>query len=999
MIEPSDVAVSGPGADWQRLDVLQRNRLPARALLARFDDAAGAAAYEPVGGALPSRAMSLNGAWRFARVDAPCHVPAAFHVPGHAEDGFEGVVVPSMWHMAGIAETGVPRYDRPVYTNWRYPFAIEPPKVPSENPTGLYRRTFRVPANFRGLDAVLRFDGVESAFHVWLNGRFVGYSQGSRLPAEFDVGAHLVRGENTLAVAVYQYCDGSYLEDQDYWRMAGIFRGVSLIAQPRDGVRDLHCHATADGTLTVVGEVDPTIDEVRLRVVNGREVVAEATALAGDGEVRTELAVPEAEAWTVETPRLYTLIAEPLMGGEATEAVAVRFGCRDVAIEDGLLKVNGRRITIRGVNRHDWHPTRGRATIKTDMLADVRLMKAHNVNTVRTSHYPPDPYFLHLCDSHGLFVIDECDLETHGMILKDWSELANGPAWREAHIERMRRLVCRDRSHPSVIVWSLGNESGFGENMAQMAHEARRLDALHSRPIHSEGDRKLQVSDLLPPMYSSVSVVEQVGQGGSYDWGRYAGGDVLPPEEHAGKPFMLCEYSHAMGNGPGDLAAYWALFRKYPEKLQGGCVWEWINHGIQTPTGFAYGGDFGDYPHDGVFVCSGLISPDRQPSPGLLELAACQAPMLIEAGQRFGKFRVTNLHDHIHTGGIRLRYRHEREAKLVDRGTLPLPTLQPGESAEVSVPARGGGVVTLEATGGDRVIAFGQSVELPDERPRPAAAGSVRVERWGGEVVGPLPVRVDRASGVAGFGDSAMIGPRFNFWRAPIDNEFIGGAEDVNAAWLAAKLHWPVYRCDDVAIDGQTLVVIGHAAPAGQPFGFATVSRYTPTDAGVYVELEATPQGDWPENLTLPRLGWGFGVRRDLDTARWHGLGPDENYPDSRTAARLGWWEATAAEMETPYIRPQDHGNRGDIRWLELRGLSGFRLDFEHPVDFSLHRHALQNLTDADHREDLVPADRLTLNLDAAVRGLGSNSCGPKLDPKWHVKPQPVRVAFELRRT
>ena len=527
--------------------------------------------------------------------------------------------MPSHWQLHG--------YGAPAYTNVVYPFPVEAPHVPDENPTGDYLRRFDVPGEWAGTDVVLRFEGVDSSLRAWLNGVELGVSMGSRLPAEFDVGPHLRAGEeNVLAVRVQQWSEGSYLEDQDMWWMSGIFRSVTLLARPVGALDDVFVHAgydhtTGRGTLRVDTDVPArvTVPELGIDVASGESV---------------ELPV---EPWSAELPRLYD--AEVASAGER---VRLRIGFRTVVVEDGLLKVNGRRILFRGVNRHEFDPDHGRAVPEEVMRRDVLLMKEHNINAVRTAHYPPHPRFLELCDELGLYVIDECDLETHGFFVLGWrGNPSDDPRWEEAMVDRMRRTVERDKNHASIVVWSLGNESGSGSNLSAMAAWARGRDP--SRPLHYEHDWSCRDVDVYSRMYAPHEEVDAIGRGEEEPLE-----DAALDARRRGLPFILCEYAHAMGNGPGGLWEYQELFERYP-RCQGGFVWEWIDHGLRQrlPDGterFAYGGDFGEPLHDGPFVADGLLFPDRTPSPGLIEFKKVIEPVRITGEASAGRLSVANLH-------------------------------------------------------------------------------------------------------------------------------------------------------------------------------------------------------------------------------------------------------------------------------------------------------------------------------------------------------------------
>jgi len=560
----------------------------------------------------------------------------------------------------------------PAYTNVTYPFPVDPPRVPDANPASEYRRRFEVPAGFPLARAVLRFEGVDSCFAVWLNGVRLGDGQGSRLPTEFDVSGTLRSGRNVLAVRVHQWSAGSYLEDQDMWWLSGIFRPVQIVAR---GLEDFFVHADLDpgsgrGTLSV-----QTTAPARLTVPE--------LGLTGADPAGPHV-IEDVEPWSDERPRLYA--GEIAAGGER---VAVSIGFRRVAADGGVLTVNGVPVLLRGVNRHEWDPRTGRALSQETMLADVLAMKRHNINAVRTSHYPPDPRFLDLCDAYGLWVIDECDLETHGFLAEAWrGNPSDEEAWREAYLDRAARMVERDKNHPCVIAWSLGNEAGTGENLAAMAAWIRARDG--SRLIHYEGDHEnCSYADVYSRMYVGYPELAALGH---RQEPRTA--DPRHDAHRRGLPFLLCEYAHAMGNGPGGLRDYAELFEAHP-RLAGGFVWEWIDHGIARTAAdgnpysvyYACGGDFGEEVHDGNFVIDGLMFPDRTPSPGLGEYKKVAEPVRIGVDPRARTISVRNLHHTRDTGYLRWQWVVEEEGAALGRGELAVPAVRAGSEAQM--PLRG----------------------------------------------------------------------------------------------------------------------------------------------------------------------------------------------------------------------------------------------------------------------------------------------------------------------
>jgi len=730
--------------DWENHELPHRNRLPARAC---FTPAADEAAATEAGGnarGVSGRFLLLNGRWKFRFADNPLRLPDGFYRPDFDDGGWEWIDVPKSWQLSG--------YGRPHYTNLVYPFPTDPPRVPTENPTGCYRRSFDLPAAWDGMRVTLRFEGVDSFFHLWVNGIEIGCSKGSRVPAEFDITPHLHAGTNQVCLRVLQWSDASYLEDQDMWWLSGIFRDVYLLARPANHIADLTIRTAFDGRYEharLVLNVPVSGDgpqhctiEARLSHPDGTEWFRAPLAWdAAAGAFVLDRNVTGPLHWTAETPVLYPLdILLQDAAGTTLEAVRERVGFRQVEIKGGQLLVNGVALKFKGVNRHDHHPDLGRAVPLETMRRDLILMKQHNLNAVRTSHYPNDPRFLQLCDEFGLYVIDECDLECHGFCTVQHHEgsrpanawTSDNPEWATAYVDRMERMVQRDKNRPCVVMWSLGNESEFGRNHEQMAQRARDLDP--TRPIHYEADRTyyhpdrpgVVTADVLSYMYPAHEKVIEIGE--NRDDGAAAG-----------KPFIMCEYIHTMGNGPGGIKEYWDAIYKYP-RVQGGFAWEWKDHGIrqQLPDGrwhFAYGGDFGDEPNDGNFVVDGIVFSDQTPSPGLVEYKKVIEPVQCAAVDlAAGRIRLTNRYDYLDLADAPLAgsWRIAMDGKPIQAGTFALPNCAPHQSVEVTIPcvwptgqahARDAGVSPArpEGVSPSETPADGQDVPpWPDQRGRDA---------------------------------------------------------------------------------------------------------------------------------------------------------------------------------------------------------------------------------------------------------------------------------------
>jgi beta-galactosidase len=914
-----------------------------------------------------ARSLSLNGTWRFLLSPS---IPAA---PEHIEDedfddlAWHDLHVPSNWQLHG--------HGKPAYTNVVYPFPVKPPLVPSDNPTGDYRLRFELSAEWLDEPAVLRFDGIDSCARIWLNGHELGVTKGSRLPSEFDVGAFLRIGGNLLTVRVHQWSAGSYLEDQDMWWLSGIFRDVTLLTRPSGGIGDYwiradYDHVSGQGTLCVETTAGARLSLPDLGI--------------DDEPVDQPVAIDAVEPWSAESPRLY-------QGTLSTDAerVPVRIGFRTVTIEDGQVKVNGQRILFRGVNRHEHHPRFGRAIPRETALADVKLMKQHNVNAVRTSHYPPDAAFLELCDEYGLWVIDECDLETHGFGELGWEDNpSDDPRWTKSYLDRMCRMVERDKNRPSVILWSLGNESHTGRNLAQMANWVRERD--DSRPIHYEGDYDCEYVDVYSRMYADHAEVDGIGRKDDQNVRRRE------------MPFLLCEYAHAMGNGPGGLLDYRELFERYP-RCQGGFVWEWIDHGIaqrdeQGREFFAYGGDFGESIHDGHFVIDGLVFPDRTPSPGLTEFAKVIEPVrIIDVADGI---RIENHYDFSSLDHLIFTWVLEEEGTPVTGGILDVPDVHPGHSVEVAlprtVPTDNETWLTIRAelrsdtawaTAG-HVVAWGQ---LLSSSPQERSVSSVSPVASGFSLgIGEF----DPVTGkLTALGKHAIAGPTLDLWRAPTENDR-GGAEPDEQAWRRAGLHRLQHRVSSVDVDDGGLVVRTRVAPPAREFGMLADYHWTSDGTSLTLRVDIEPDGEWP--CTLPRLGLRMAIPGALDKVEWFGSGPGEAYADSRQAARIARFTKGVDELQTPYVFPQENGNRADVRWARLTSEAGdgLRIEGSPTFDLTARRWTSEQLDAAAHTVDLVPGELIHLNLDLAQNGLGTASCGPGVLPRYRLHPQ--KATFTL---
>lgn len=1008
--------------DWENHKLLHRNRLTARSYFLPFSDEHSALTYER--GNSPYFQL-LNGEWAFHYAPTPHHAPAEFYKEGFDASHWDRLSVPSCWQMHG--------YGKPHYANVVFPYPIDPPRIPTENPTGSYRREFFIPESWHGHQITLHFEGVDSAYHVWVNGQEAGFSKGSRLPAHFDITNALRPGSNILAVQVYQWSDGSYLEDQDMWYLSGIFRDVYLIASPHVRLQDYFVRTELDSqyhdaVLKLTAQIanansfaadcrlELTLLDADYAKVEGGKIVNHV-ALSADANhlCEDELHVSNPHKWSAESPYLYHLLMKLTDAqGNILQVVSVRVGFRSVELKDGNLLVNGAAVMFKGVNRHDHHPDWGRTIPYETLIQDVLLMKRFNINAVRTSHYPNDPRFYDLCDIYGLYVIEEADLECHGFKYYEPSNyLSDHPEWREAYIDRVERMVRRDKNHPSIILWSLGNESFYGSNHKALYDWVQNYDP--TRLVHYEGDIQAESADVFSTMYTPIHKLAALGE-----------------RDDLGKPHILCEYAHAMGNGPGGLKEYWETFYAH-KRLQGGFVWEWIDHGIRqvSETGeeyFAYGGDFGEKVNDSNFVIDGLIYPDRTPSPGLYELKKAIEPVVVEAVNWVeGTFRLKNRFDFVSLGHLQLVWSIEVDGKAIHSGTQAVKDIPPGKSDTVTVPYK---LPALLAAGADywlnlsfilasdtlwakagHEIAWAQ-FELPQKSdaitPFPDSRfGKMNINETANELTisgTDFQLVFDKVYGVLSewiYAGKSLIerGPKLDFWRAPTDNDLRALGDwrwapqvenRASIIWKNMGVHWLQQRIDGMSwrldANNSTIQIECRTRVAPPILGWSINStyRYTIYSSGdVLISVNGVPQGDYPK--TLPRIGLQLVLKNELEQVSWYGLGPGEAYNDTRMANRYGIYNKTVQELFTNYVYPQENGNRMDVRWAAFtdnRG-TGLLAAGDPQFDFTARKFSADDLEKAKHTYDLKERDRIFLNLDLAQNGIGSASCGPDVFPQY----------------
>jgi beta-galactosidase len=986
--------------------------------------------------------LDLDGDWRFRWSPSPVGLDAAFADPGFDDAGWDTLPVPSHWVLHGDP-SGERRYGAPIYTNVQYPFPLDPPHVPDENPTGDHRRTFDAPAWVADpggtTRTLLRFDGVESVYRVWLNGVEIGVGRGSRLVTELDVTEALQPGANVLAVRVHQWSSASYVEDQDQWWLPGIFRSVTLLARPTGSLDDVWLATSYEpyGRTRGRGRIDPRLvagPDAFPVTVRVPELGVEQT-FASVGELAT-FDVGDVDPWTAESPRLY-----PATVTSTGETVSVRLGFRNVVVDGDRLLVNGDRLVFRGVNRHETHPVRGRVFDEDFAREDLLAMKRAGVNAVRTSHYPPHPRVLDLFDELGFWVVLECDLETHGFVLADWAgNPSDDPAWAAAYLDRMERTLERDKNHASVVVWSLGNEAWTGRNLAAMADWVHRRDP--SRPVHYEGDHSCSYTDLYSRMYPNYLETAAIGSESGFI--SYLHGPAEAVRVRA-RPTVLCEYVHAMGNGPGGVRAYDDLFETHP-RLHGGFVWEWRDHGLLAHTRasdgsstefYAYGGDFGEVVHDGNFVMDGMVLPDGTPTPGLAEWSAVNAPVRLECVG--STLHVRNRQHSATTAGLRFVGVREVDGHPGPEVRIDAMPVEAGETGQLALPAAllepavvGETWLSVRAelardtpwAPAGHVVARAQlDLTLREARPVAEARPTGRLEPADRSATLRLgPAELDLGTGLlTRVGDLAVSGPRLELWRGPTDNDRSGdrgsyelaAPEDTHgegvagpsseARWRERGLDRLVHRVTGVEVSDSHDEAVVHVrvGAARQALGVDLTYRYSVRGDALGLRVELQPDPGW--DCTWPRVGVRLDLPVDLDRAEWFGTGPAESYPDTHDAAYVGRFAADLAGLDVRYSRPQETGHRADLRELAVHDADGARLLVRtHPAadghrpGFTLTAWSPQQLDAARHPYELPTPDRTLLFLDDAVHGIGSRACGMDVLPEHALWPEARAFEVEL---
>lgn len=928
---------------------------------------------------------SLCGEWSFKffkSVNDVCDL---------STEGSDKLTVPMSWQMA--LGRG---YDVPNYTNVNYPIPYDPPFVPDENPCGLYSRKFTIPAAMAGKKIYLNFEGVDSAFYVWVNDEFAAYSQVSHMTSEIDITSLVHAGENEIKVLVLKWSDGTYLEDQDMWRMSGIFREVYLLFRDETHIRDIFVHCDLDDSFTdadFTADVDVTgkaTVEWTLDCPCGETISSGKCDVDESGKIVVPT-IKNAKLWSDEEPNLYALTLHC-----GNEYITLPIGARRVEIKDGCVVINGKKVKAKGVNRHDSHHLLGHATPVEHMVRDIMIMKAHNVNMVRTSHYPNDPRFTALCDKYGLYVCDETDLETHGA--RPWYALSRSPEWEGEYVDRVQRMVERDKNHPCVIFWSLGNESGWGQNHVAMHTWIKSRDT--SRIVHYEGanydynDGKYlrEVTDIESRMYPNPTWCDNYCKNPERD-----------------EPLFLCEYSHAMGNGPGDLRDYWEVIEAN-DNFFGGCVWEFIDHSVAIgdkygDPSFTYGGDFGDHPNDGNFCVDGLVYPDRRAHTGLEELKQAIMPVAVREVKP-GTVAIKSRRYFKSLSDISMAWTVKVDGKAVKSGVHPNLDIAP-EAEEVfeivpenELPAHG--TVTLDLSFRQNKptewadvgyeVGFAQFIYERAEKIK-AAPALYPVELCENReeytvTVGETVYKISKFSGmitdICDNGEHLITKPVVpQIWRAPTDND-----RNVQWDWRNSGIHNAKVKCystEVVKADENEAVILSKISLAAAPNEVVLRADITYTvKYGMGIKIACDVKWN-VQKKHYPRFGMRLTMPEGAEQMRYFGYGPNESYVDKRLASKLGEYKSTVTENYEPYVFPQENSSHWGCRWADVHTVAGHGFLFIscEPFSFNASHFSPEQLTETRHHYELKREPETTVMLDMRMDGIGSNSCGPELAEKY----------------
>jgi len=1000
--------------DWENPAVISRNKEPAHSFYIPYQNTKTALRNDPV---QSSFFKSLNGTWKFYWVRKPADRPKDFYKVDYDVSNWHNIKVPGNWEIQGF---GIP-----IYTDVEYPFPPNPPHIPHDyNPVGSYRRTFTVPESWANRQVFLYFGSVRSAMYVWVNGRKVGYSEGSKTPAEFNVTNYLRKGENVLAVEVYRWSDGSYLEGQDYWKISGLERDVFLYSTPRVYIRDFFVQGDLDSTyrdglLKVTVNLKNTLQKatdtyrVKFELLDDEHhnvfkfpiIMKMRLTKSQENEIQFKRTIKNPAKWTAETPNLYTMLISLLdQSGETLEVIPTRVGFRKVEIKNGQLLVNGVPIYIKGVNRHEHDPKVGRYVSEELMLKDIKLMKQFNINAVRTSHYPNEPKWYELCDKFGLYVVDEANIECDGMYYSPEGKagLSDNPKWKKAYLDRTVRMVERDKNHPCVITWSLGNESGDGSNFVATYRWIKKRDP--SRPVQYEPAGLKSHTDIYAPMYARIWQIE-----------RYARGNPK-------RPLILCEYEHAMGNSEGNLKDYWDVIYKY-RALQGGFIWDWVDQTFLRTNGagdtiWAYGGDMGDasMPNDSNFCANGLVQSNRKPHPHAWEVKKVyQYITFTPVDLKNGKIKILNRYDFTNLNNFTFSWELRAGSKKIGGGKLPqlnvlshqsvevnlkLPKIQPMPGAEYFLNIRARTKHAHSLLPKNFEVAWEQ-FQLPINVPGPEIDFSrmpeIKLSQENQTIFvngKTFKLIFNKKTGTIQsfrFKKTELLkqGPIPNFWRSPTDNDLGNNMPTRCAVWRTAGKNRRIDKVSIHQINNHIVEIkIYSTLPAGDSKYYTEYKIYGSGD--IVIKNHFIPGEDkLPE---LPRFGMTMILPVEFQHISWYGRGPHESYWDRKSSAPVGVYSGTVWEQYHPYVRPQETGNKTDVRWMALTNDKGIGLLAIGRTFFN--GCALQfDLSELDcygknkphrHGSEIKPGNIISWDIDYQQMGVGGdNSWGARTHPEY----------------
>ncbi|NHJ85293.1 MAG: DUF4981 domain-containing protein [Asgard group archaeon] len=1003
--------------DWENSEVFAINREPPHNTLIP---------YTSVESALKSSFeqspyfKSLNGSWKFNWVEKPDDRPIDFYKKDFNVKKWAEIPVPSNWQLQG--------YDKPIYTNIRYPYSLslkksEIPKIDhNNNPVGSYRTEFEIPVEWLTREVFIHFDGVKSAFYLWINGEKVGYSQGSMTPAEFNITQFIKKGKNILAVEVYRWSDGSYLEDQDMWRFSGIYRDVYLFSTQPVHIRDFFVKCKfddnyQDANIFVSAKIRNYSSELAHsfkievllyhedQLVELKQIMTRSFNIGSNSEILIDIdsKVEKPNHWTAETPNLYDVIF--ILRDENSKIIEVektKFGFKQVEIKNSQIYINGKSIIFKGVNRHEHDQKTGRMLSYEQMIEDVQLMKQYNINAVRTSHYPDHPKFYDICDEYGIYVLDECNLESHG--LRDILP-ASDPKWRDACLDRMTRMVERDKNHPCIFMWSLGNEAGFGTNFSLMKEVTLEID--NTRPIHYEGDHKLKVSDVFSTMYSTPKVLEKSGklQIARSDWF----GPVIGPRIYKEKPRILCEYTHAMGNSLGNFQKYIDIFEKYDNCI-GGFIWDYIDQGILRTTAdgqeyWLYGGDFGDEPNDGNFCCNGILLPNRKPNPSAFEVKKGYQNITVKAKDLSkGIFEIHNKYDFINLEFLVCEWLIKGDGRILQSGVIDKLPILPGSFIDIKIP------IMEHSSSFDYQLIF--NFKLKEDTNWAKAGFIVAWDQFKLPLLTKArkPINIDNYSELKIDQSKREINIRNdtfslsfskksgrlisfiyknkelitspltqNFWRAPIDNDLglfsfapkflVPFVKRRFYRWKRANMRQRLMKLKITSITSKKIQILtkSRVILGGSPI----VNKYTIFSSGdVIVENSYRPR------VNLIRYGMQIAIPNEFSTIHWYGKGPHETMWDRKNGAAIDNYSLEINDFIHNYIKPQENANRSDVHWFTLSNdNSGILVQTmsKYLLNFSAWPYTMSDLEKAQHINELPKRDVITVNIDYNQKGVGGD--------------------------